>query len=98
VILNRIEISSAFIAVASKDMSQITAQNIKISDSEVGVAVYQKKSEFGPATIRVEGLEMAMVQTPYLVEERSTAVVDNQEIEGRQTNVYQALYEVESSP
>jgi hypothetical protein len=87
-----IEITRAMIAVASKDSSHLSLQNLRISESDVGLAAYRKKSEFGPSSMKVDGLEMTQVNTPYLVEVRSRVVVDNEAIEARHENVYGALY------
>ena len=78
--INDIDIKNAYIAVASKDLSQVTAKNVRISDSEIGLTVYQKKSEFGPATMAVEALEMTGVEVPYLVEVHSRLIVNKEEL------------------
>jgi hypothetical protein len=87
-----IQIKNAQIAVASKDNSQITLQDITVSDSVTGLTAYRKKSEFGPASMEVHGLEMTAVTAPYLVEMHSRVVVDNQVVEASYENVYQMLY------
>ena len=87
-----IQIKNAQIAVASKDLSQTTITDINISDSEIGLTAYQKKSEFGAASMEVRGLEMTSVASPYLVEMHSRVVVDNQVIEASYENVYKTLY------
>jgi hypothetical protein len=93
-----IEIKNAFIAVASKDLSQLTLQDITISDSVFGITAYEKKSEFGPASIQVHDLEMMAVNTPYLIESQSSVAVNDQVMDARQENVYQTLYEGEITP
>jgi hypothetical protein len=93
-----IEIKNAYIAVASKDLSKLTLQNISISDSVFGVTAYMKKSEFGPGSIQADGLELTAVHTPYLIEAKSRAIVNNQVMEAIQENIYQTLYEQEFSP
>ncbi|MFC2001745.1 right-handed parallel beta-helix repeat-containing protein [Chloroflexota bacterium] len=90
--INQIELKNCYIAVASKDTSQVTIENIEISTSEVGLAVYQKKSEFGPSVMITPLVDMINVATPYLVEEGSTLLVNNQKIDATQKNVYQTLY------
>lgn len=93
-----VEIKNAFIAIASKDVSQTILQRVAVSDSEFGIAVYQKKSEFGPASIRVSDLEISAVNTPYLIEEKSMGEVNDREIVTKQPNVYQLLYPSEITP
>jgi hypothetical protein len=93
-----IEIKNAQIAIASKDMSQFIGENVSLSDSKFGLTVYQKKSEFGPAKMRINGLSMTAVGIPYLIEERSNLIVDNQAVASNEQNVYHSLYGTESSP
>jgi hypothetical protein len=93
VTVNHIGIKNADIAVASKDLSQVTIRNIDISDSRIGLTAYQKKSEFGAASIDVlRGLWMTDVDTPYLVEVQSTVVVEGGAVEAIYENVYETLY------
>jgi hypothetical protein len=49
--MKQVSITDTNIAVASKDLSQVTIENIKIANSVIGLAAYQKKPEFGPGKI-----------------------------------------------
>lgn len=93
--VNHIDIKNAAIAVASKDMSDITLKNVNMSDGEIGFTAYQNKSEFGSASIKVMGLEIARIDIPYLTEDRSTVVVDGVVIGSSRKNVKAILYGVE---
>ena len=90
-----VEITDAAIAIASKDISTMMLSNVKISGGEIGLAAYQKKPEFGAASITADELEMDGVGLPYLVENRSTVIVDQQLIEASRDNVEDILYGVE---
>ena len=90
--VNHIDIKNAEIAVASKDLSDIAIQNINISDGEIGLTAYQKKPEFGAASIKVASLKMIGVNIPYLVEEQSTVVVDGVTIASNRKNIKDILY------
>lgn len=93
---NRVNIQNAEIAVASKDLSRIVMQNINISNSKIGLAAYHKKSEFGPAFMRVDDLQMSEdVNTPYLVEVESSVIVDNKAIGANLENARDILYDTE---
>jgi hypothetical protein len=92
-----IDIKNAYIAIASKDKSETTIRGIHISNSSVGLTVYQKKPEFGPANMRVHTLQMKGVNTPYLLEEQSLLIIDNKAIEAKKKNVYQTLYGSENN-
>jgi hypothetical protein len=80
---SHIEIANTNIAVASKDMSSVTIESVKISDSNIGLNAFQKKPEFGSASIRASGLSMDRVVTPYLIEAESSVTVDGERIEGK---------------
>jgi hypothetical protein len=92
IMANQIDIKDAAIAIASKDISHITIENVNISGGQIGFTAYQKKPEFGAASITVAGLEMTEVGVPYLVEERSTLVVDKRTIEPSREKVGEILY------
>jgi len=65
--------------------------DIDILNSKIGLAVYQKKSEFGPGAITIKGLSMEKVAIPYLVEEQSTLIIDEQIIVSSQKNVKEII-------
>lgn len=90
--INQLELKNCYVAAASKDMSQVNIENTKVSASEVGFALYQKKSEFGPSAMAVSSVDMINVSTPYLIEEGSTLLVGNQKIDATQKNVWEILY------
>ena len=74
-----------------QDQSELIGRDIDISESKIGLAVYQKKSEFGPGLITIQGLSMEKVAIPYIVEEQSTLIVNEQIIESSQKNVKESL-------
>ena len=76
-----VEIKNAGIAAASKDLSELNINNATISNCEIGLAAYQKKAEFAPASITVTGLAMDNVDTLYLVEEKSRLEIEGERIE-----------------
>jgi len=90
--VNQIEIKNSRIAVASKDMSEVDVKNINISDVEIGLAIFQKKSEFGPAKINIQFLEEKNVEKSYLLEKDSILIIDNSNIEPNAENVVKMLY------
>lgn len=83
--LNNIEIENTEIAVASKDMSEITIDQIAISRSRIGFLVFQKKPEFAGAMISVINSTLSNIETPFLVEENSLLTIDGKSVE---TNPY----------
>ncbi len=84
-------LSGCRIGVASKDMSVVRARGLEISDSEVGMAVYRKKSEYGPASIDVTGLRVTGVAEPSLVERGSWLRVEGQRTAGTRLRLAESL-------
>ena len=90
--MDQMEFKNCYVATASKDMSQVTIGNTKVSASEVGFAVYQKKSEFAPSRMVISSVDLVNVTTPYLIEEGSALSVNDQKIDANQKNVWEILY------
>ena len=73
---NSLSIQGAFIGVAVKDMSNADFVDLEIKDTKIGVALFQKKPEFGPAKSNITQLRMVNLETEYIVESGSTLNVD----------------------
>jgi len=54
-------VSSASMALVSKDQSLLTATNISIKDCPIQYASYQKKDEFGPGKIIVKDVSSSLL-------------------------------------
>ena len=89
----QIELKNCYIAVASKDTSHVVIDNSKVSESDVGFAVYQKKSEFGPSTMTLSSVNIVNVTVQYITEVGSTLIIDNQRSDATQRNVWSSLYD-----
>lgn len=86
------EIEQVNIGIASKDLSEIKARNIKINNSNFGFVLLQKKPEFGPAKIIAENVEMQKVKTEHQVEEKSFLEFNGKKIEGKKKNLKMYFY------
>ncbi|MEZ4703313.1 MAG: CotH kinase family protein [Rhodothermales bacterium] len=71
-----VTIVGSAIAIASKDKSVVTLRNASIIDSRLGFAIFQKKSEFGPASAEAYNLRMDAVETPLLLETGSSLFIN----------------------
>jgi len=80
VLCGEFSVSSAALAIAIKDKSILEAMTINVSDCENGVAVYQKKSEFGPASGKINTIHFESTPNAYLVESGSRLQVDGNPI------------------
>ena len=92
VTLNNAEIKKSNIAVASKDLSVVDMRNVDIFDCNIGFAVYEKKSEYGPGKIIIEFLKAKDIGEMYLVEEGSSITVDKTIVTPNKKDVYELLY------
>ena len=75
-----VSVNGARIGIASKDYSAVIADEIRIRASQVGFAAYQKKSEFGPASIEVRHVALDEVGTPHLIENRSQMRMEGKDV------------------
>jgi len=68
---SNIEVRKSNIGFASKDKSVLSLNEITIASTSKGFTAYQKKPEFGPATIHLRKHTLTDVKYPYLIEDRS---------------------------
>ncbi len=71
-------VSNANIALAGKDMSKAVADQLRIRDSQIGFAAYQKKPEFGGAQIVARHTKMTNVGHQYVGDSQSRIVENDQ--------------------
>ena len=90
--INEIRIENSNIAMASKDSSVINVTNMDISDCKMGLAVYMKKSEFGPAEINIDSFSFRGIDKVYLIEKGSKVTLDKINIKSNEKDVYVLLY------
>ena len=88
---DNIEIKNSEIAVTSKDNSDIHIENSMLFNNQLDYAVFQKKSEFGPARITLNNVKVKDIEK-YLVEENSILSINNKIIKSNSKNVKNILY------
>lgn len=84
-----------YIGIASKDQSEIIIEDSQISNVKYAFAVYQKKSEYGPAEIIASNIVIDDAETDYIIERDSNFIIDDKIILGTKQGVYEILYGVE---
>jgi spore coat protein CotH len=92
VLIDKLIGKNSRIAVASKDQSEVFINEAKIESSQIGFAVFQKKPEFGPASIKVNKLEKFSIKTPFIVEEGSHLLIEGISVLPRAKNIKKFLY------
>jgi hypothetical protein len=78
--ITKSSISQAPLALACKDTSKAVVEKVKIFDSNIGLAVYQKKPEFGGAQIYAKNMAMTNVQNKYVGDSNSGIFENNQAV------------------
>lgn len=76
--LNHFSIASARYGIISKDASFIVAQNLDLTDVQLGLAAYNHKPAFGPAAINAGRTRMNNVAQPCLVQTESWIKLNGQ--------------------
>ena len=68
-------------ALASKDLSSLQAEDVRVNEAWIAaLAAYQKKDEYGPARVSVEGLQLAPQVPKALVQTGSVVTVNGTEM------------------
>jgi hypothetical protein len=77
-----IQIGSTGIGIASKDLSSVVVDEISIEEfTQYAFAAYQKKPEYGAATIEVRGLSPSLDDESFLSHDVSRLIVDGRRVE-----------------
>ncbi len=106
--LNFAEINNSFIGLAVKDQSKLIVDNEKnkslykgliIKNSRYGIALYQKKSEFGPSEVHIGDsgshylkLNFENVNDQFIVEKNSYLRIGPLNVNDYSTDVFLSLY------
>lgn len=91
---NGISITNGEIAFASKDFSEVHVTDIVINNCRIGFTTYQKKSEFGPASLDITNVDIHNCEEPYLIEEESQVFVNGNYIKPNRENLKDLFYGV----
>ncbi len=89
---NNIRIYDSNIAVASKDKSILEFKDISIDKAEIGFAIFQKKEEYGSATIKINNLKNNLIDTFYLLEDKSELVINEKSYDPNSIDLRSKLY------
>lgn len=89
---NKITLDHCEIGVAAKDSSIAKLKNIIINNSHLGFTAYQKKPEFGFATIEIELLTLKDVKELFLREKNSNISFDGKTIPESDKKIKEILY------
>lgn len=90
-----IDISNAEIGACSKDRSWLTLTDVQLVKARIGITLFMKKTEFGPAYASAERVTMEGAEIPYLVETNSQLTLDGGIFLANRANVKEILYGAE---
>jgi hypothetical protein len=94
VMIQDFHIDQTEIGIASKDLSVITGNDIFVSNAKIGITLYEKKPEFGPATIDISNFEFnGHIDQDYLIQKGSTLTIDGHIITPRSASKERLLFE-----
>ena len=80
-------VEQADFGVASKDLSKIVIDNIKINKTLYGLAAYQKKPEYGPAELEASNVEFKEVKKEILCQKGSSVAVEGKKYPGEEIDI-----------
>ncbi|MBU0640616.1 MAG: hypothetical protein KKB50_17275 [Planctomycetes bacterium] len=89
---SNISITASTLALTSKDHSQLTVTGARIDQARIAFTAFQKKPEFGPATIVARQVTTSGARNLHLIEIGSALWLDERKIAGQQRNVKDELY------
>ena len=78
--IKKINITNSKIGLASKDSSVLEAENVLINNVDIGAAAYIKKSEYGPANIKINEIKILNFRKKYIAQEKSEISINNNPI------------------
>lgn len=87
-----IVVTNSYLGVGSKDASSVTIDTLTISDCQYGLAAYQKKPEFGPATIMLHNYAIQNTLQEILVDKGSSITVEDETTIGKVKDAFRILY------
>ncbi len=90
--LRDFEATDCRFGVVSKDLSTVTAEDVTIRRSEVALAAYQKKPEYGPASITIENLRTEETPELLMIEKGCWINLDGHESRGISLAVARGIY------
>ncbi|MFC1682221.1 CotH kinase family protein [Nanoarchaeota archaeon] len=93
--IGKIKVDQGYVCIASKDRSEMHIEEIEISNCSYGFAVYQKKPEFGSASIYAKKVDSSLNEEEYILEKGSEFSLDGKIILGTEEKVYEILYPLE---
>jgi len=92
VAIKDLDIRDCRFGAVSKDLSTITGRGLTVRGGRTALAAYQKKPEYGPASLVLEQVHFERVGEEMLIERGSWAMLDGEETRGLELDVAGTIY------
>lgn len=89
---NNINIYDTSLPLSCKDLSIMTLNDVKIINSDVVFSVFQKKPEYGPASMTCENIVFSNYKIDYLVQKNNNLIINSKKIIKKVKDVESKLY------
>ena len=89
---DKIDIINTSLALSCKDLSVMTLNNVNVFNSDVVFTVFQKKPEYGPASMSIQNINFKNYEKDYLVQLNSNLNVNSKVIDIKVKDVESLLY------
>ncbi len=90
--IDDVSIRNANIGIASKDLSQVVANEVSLQNCAIGFLALQKKPEYGPAQLKVHHFRFTDGGNKFLIEENSLLILNDRVIHGNQKKLAARFY------
>ncbi len=87
-----IVVNGGEIGVVSKDLSKVTLSTLHITNTRLGLSAFQKKSEYGTASITINELLLSNVEEAHLIEVNSQLLIDGEAVTTVSNSVIDQMY------
>jgi hypothetical protein len=74
---NNITVENGEIGIVSKDFSTISFTDVTLNNTRLGFSAFQKKPEYGTASITINRISQLNNETNYLIERESRLIIDD---------------------
>ena len=89
---NNITIKSGEIGIVSKDLSLITFDEVTITDTRLGFSAFQKKPEYGAASIIINNIQQLNNEVAHLIELNSSLTLNGKKMPTVSNDVIDQMY------
>ena len=87
-----VEIFNSNIGLVSKDRSNVKLNQVMISQTDVAIAIFQKKNEFGPAKMKILNGAINDSKKKFLLEKKSSLIFNDKRINPNSNNLKNKFY------